>query len=137
MQYIIEISSGGAFCVELWLNYCKIRISVPMSYIVYLEITLNRFSSPWNICCRNVVAGFVARIATGATKPTTTLRQQYFRGEENMFSVISKNTIYDIGTEILILPLSSHNSTQKAPLSEPRIQIYTKFCVDYDSAVKT
>ena len=48
-----------------------------------------------------------------------------------------QKTIPYIGTEILILPLFSHNSTQKAPLNKPRVQIYTKFCVDYESVVKT
>ena len=31
------IIEKGAICVELWLFYCKKRISVPMSYIVVLE----------------------------------------------------------------------------------------------------
>ena len=49
----------------------------------------------------------------------------------------SQNIIPYIGTKILILPLFSHNSTQKASLNKPRVQIYTKFCVDYESVVKT
>lgn len=48
-----------------------------------------------------------------------------------------ENTIPYIGTKIILLPLFSHNSTQKASLNEPRVKIYTKISVDYESAVNT
>ena len=46
-----------------------------MSYIAFFDITGNIISSPWKDCLRDVVGFFVARIRTGATKTTTTLRK--------------------------------------------------------------
>ena len=41
----------GAFCVELWSFYCRKRISVPMSYISWLDIDVHPNVSRYTRTC--------------------------------------------------------------------------------------